>query len=68
MYASYLGHKEMSQLLLAKRANPETENKNGQTAIMMAASCGSVDVVGFFNGVARNFSVGALLLGFKRKL
>lgn len=48
MYASYLGHKEMSQLLLSKGANTETENRNGQTAIMMAGSCGSVDVVSFF--------------------
>lgn len=47
MYAAYLGHKEMAQLLLSKEANVETENKNGQTAIMMAASCGSVDVVSF---------------------
>lgn len=45
MYASYLGHKEMSQLLLQRGANPGTRNECGQTSLMMAASCGSVEVV-----------------------
>ncbi|KAI1713987.1 ankyrin repeats (3 copies) domain-containing protein [Ditylenchus destructor] len=45
MYAAYLGHKEISQLLLSQGANPEACNEDGQTAIMLAASCGSVDVI-----------------------
>uniref|UniRef100_A0A915EF94 Piwi domain-containing protein n=1 Tax=Ditylenchus dipsaci TaxID=166011 RepID=A0A915EF94_9BILA len=46
MYASYLGHKEVSQLLLSRQADPEACNQNGQTAIMLAASCGSVALIG----------------------
>lgn len=45
MYASYLGHKDMAQLLLERGANPGMRNENGQTALMMAASCGSIEVV-----------------------
>lgn len=45
MYASYLGHKDMAQLLIERGGNPLMRNESGQTTLMMAASCGSIEVV-----------------------
>nr|CAD2159166.1 unnamed protein product [Meloidogyne enterolobii] len=45
MYAAYLGHRELCQLLILKGAKVEEVNERNQTALMLAASCGAVDVV-----------------------
>lgn len=45
MYAAYLGHRELCQLLILKGAKVEECNERNQTALMLAASCGAVDVV-----------------------
>jgi len=68
MYASYLGHREVCQLLILKGARVEDTNERGQTAVssltfslftwislfdssqlMLAASCGAIDVVSQFD-------------------
>lgn len=45
MYAAYLGHHKLCEELLARAAKIEALNENGQDALMLAASCGSVDTV-----------------------
>ncbi|KAL3086738.1 hypothetical protein niasHT_039404 [Heterodera trifolii] len=45
MYAAYLGHRELCQLLVLRGADVEAANERNQTGIMLAASCGAIDVV-----------------------
>lgn len=45
MYAAYLGHRELCQLLILKGARVEDVNERNQTALMLASSCGAIDVV-----------------------
>ena len=45
MYAAYLGHHELCEEILSRVPLVDTVNEVGQTALMLAASCGSVDTV-----------------------
>lgn len=46
MYASYLGHADTCEVLLKQlRVNVNDTNQMGQTALMLAASCGSAATV-----------------------
>lgn len=45
MYAAYLGHEAVCALLLNSGALVDLCNTNGQTALMLAATCGNLAVV-----------------------
>ena len=45
MYAAYLGHIHVSELLCQSGAPLDDTNEMGQTSLMLAASCGSKDMV-----------------------
>uniref|UniRef100_A0AC34QK63 SAM domain-containing protein n=1 Tax=Panagrolaimus sp. JU765 TaxID=591449 RepID=A0AC34QK63_9BILA len=45
MYAAYLGHLNVCELLCSKGAQLEATNDLGQTPLMLAASCGSKEIV-----------------------
>lgn len=47
MYAAYLGHEAVCALLLKSGALVDLCNANGQTALMLAATCGNLSVVCF---------------------
>lgn len=48
MYAAYLGHIESVKRLLDLNVNVEQRNSSGQTALMLAASCGNDQMVSLF--------------------
>lgn len=45
MYAAYLGHEAVCALLLKSGAWVDLCNASGQTALMLAATCGNLAVV-----------------------
>ena len=47
MYASYVGHDKIVDLLLEKKADVNVEANDGGTALMWAASCGN-EAVAYF--------------------
>ena len=44
MYASYIGHDTVVNLLLDARCEVNAKNRKGQTPLMLAASCGNESV------------------------
>lgn len=49
MYAAYLGHGAVCSLLLDHNTSIDITNFDGQTALMMAAACGNLQIVNFFS-------------------
>lgn len=47
MYAAYLGHETVCSTLLKFGAVVDTVNLHGQTALMLAATCGNLSVVSY---------------------
>lgn len=47
MYACYIGHDNIVNLLLEASVDVNCKNLNGQTPLMLAASCGN-ESVGYF--------------------
>ncbi|KIH68603.1 hypothetical protein ANCDUO_01061 [Ancylostoma duodenale] len=45
LYAAYLGHHNVCQILMEAGAKLDDCNRRGQTALMMAAACGNLQVV-----------------------
>ncbi|EYC27805.1 hypothetical protein Y032_0008g194 [Ancylostoma ceylanicum] len=45
LYAAYLGHHNVCQILIEAGAKLDDCNRRGQTALMMAAACGNLQVV-----------------------
>lgn len=45
MYSAYLGHGDICQFLLNIGANAEIANREGQTPLMLASSCGNSEAV-----------------------
>ena len=51
MYASYVGHDTVVNLLLEAGANPNIGTVDGLTSLMVAAGCGNESVCFFLIGV-----------------
>lgn len=47
MYACYIGHDNIVNLLLDASVNVNVQNNKGQTPLMLAASCGNESVAYF---------------------
>ena len=51
MYACYIGHDNIVNLLLDASVNVNVQNNKGQTPLMLAASCGNESVAYFIYSV-----------------
>lgn len=54
MYAAYIGHDNIVNLLLEAHADVNIANNKGLTSLMLAASCGNESVCFFLKDVSSN--------------
>lgn len=55
MYAAYIGHDNIVNMLIDAQVDVNLSNKKGHTPLMLAASCGNESVCDFLKDVSDLF-------------